>query len=32
MPMLRGNTTLEAWVEGKARIGVKYVELERIGD
>jgi arylsulfatase/arylsulfatase A len=32
MPMSKGDATLEAWVEGKARAGVKYVEIERIGD
>jgi arylsulfatase A-like enzyme len=32
MPMSKGDATLEAWVEGKARVGVKYVEIERIGD
>jgi arylsulfatase/arylsulfatase A len=32
MPMFKGDATLEAWVEGKARVGVKYVAVERISD
>ena len=32
VPMFKGDATLEAWVEGKAWVGVKYVEIERISD
>ena len=32
VPMFKGDATLEAWVEGKARMGVKYVAVERISD
>jgi len=32
VPMFKGDMTLEAWVEGKARVGVRYVEVERISD
>jgi arylsulfatase A-like enzyme len=32
MPMFKGATKLEAWIEGKDRIGAKFVEAEWIGD
>ena len=32
LPLFKGDATLGAWVEGKARVGVKYVAVERVGD
>ena len=32
VPMLKCVAKLEAWVEGKGRVGVTYVTVERIGD
>jgi arylsulfatase A-like enzyme len=32
VPMFKGEAKLEAWVEGKERVGMKFVEVERIGD
>ena len=32
VPIPKGEATLAAWVEGKARAGVRYAQLERVGD
>jgi arylsulfatase A-like enzyme len=32
VPLGKGDVRVEAWVEGTARVGVKYVTVERIGD
>jgi arylsulfatase A-like enzyme len=31
-PTDKGDAKLEAWVAGKDRVGVKFVEIERVGD
>ena len=32
VPTDKGEANLEAWVEGKERVGVKFAEVERFGD